>query len=534
VVSQALVVVLFTVGLAAFYVVALRWTRDRVLARLVALAYVTRALLAIGLYAASARGWPFLRGLQMGEGFWTFAPDASSYHHYAATAAIALGAGLELPPAYGDPDYPALLSALYSLAGPQPLVAIWANVALASLTALLTYSLVRTVSSIGGARVAVALVAFWPSGVLWSTQLLKDTPTVFLIVAFFWCLHRLRPWAARRPGFATAGVAFVGACVSLFLVYRVRDYVGVTLLASALVTLTATAIVGRWTRRDAALLLHVAMAIGLVAAVWSATWIRLDGFGKPPDPARAHRRLAEHLVSIGDLDGALFQLQTAHVGKKGAAVDAAAQDALARAELAQMLADRRPPPAMEPAPPRIRLEFVSEALRKVELLKISEILSRRRVQLGRPSSVVAPEDISTRDARGVVEFAPTAVVNALFTPHPWSRLEGSGATGVFRTVAMVEVMLVFVLVVCSVAGLVPLFRRAWPTGLTLVVFCGLLTVGLGYAVPVIGILFRLRLAVIVPLCLLAASGPLPVVVGRAWQWLRPSGAPVMDDVVLRA
>jgi hypothetical protein len=85
---------------------------------------------------------------------------------------------------------------------------------------------------------------------------------------------------------------------------------------------------------------------------------------------------------------------------------------------------------------------------------------------------------------------------------------------------MIEVALVLALLWSSASGFCAMFQRDWRLALTILLFAALLAAGLGYAVPSVGILFRLRLAIIIPLCVVAGGATAPAVVIRAWQRLR--------------
>ena len=526
--SQTVVVVLFVAGLAASYLLALRSTKDRWLLRLVVVAYLTRVLLAIALYGISSWDLPIARGLHVEHGFWSFAPDAAYYDRYAKPAAVALAAGLELPFVYGVPDYPLLVTFIYRLCGPQPLCAIALNIWLASMTVVVSYALARTVWSVNRSRAVAAVIAFWPSSLLWSTQLLKDALASFLIVGFLLAFQRLVERIGERDGYGAQtrilGVAFAG----LFVLYRLRYYVGLTILAASLLVLLVVAIRAAVETRYARAAGAVVTSVCLVLALWAATTVTPTGLGKPVDRLQAHRRLAAHMVSIGDVAGALEQLQAAHAGPKQAPRDPDDVDRLARAELRQLLVDRGRLPADRgpdatlhsgPPVPRMRLDAFEEATRRLEKFNLSTVASLRQFMLTRPGSLVSGDPLSPTDLTSLIRLAPLAIGNALLTPHPWTRFQGEG-TGIFRALAMIEVALVLALLWSSASGFCAMFQRDWRLALTILLFAALLAAGLGYAVPSVGILFRLRLAIIIPLCVVAGGATAPAVVIRAWQRLR--------------
>ena len=65
-----------------------------------------------------------------------------------------LRAGLSLPYVYGSPEYPLVVALTYWLVGPHPLLIVWMNVALATVTVVLGYLIARRVWSVRAGRVA--------------------------------------------------------------------------------------------------------------------------------------------------------------------------------------------------------------------------------------------------------------------------------------------------------------------------------------------------------------------------------------------
>lgn len=517
---------LIAIGLGLAYVVSLRWTRDRVLTAIVVLAYLIRSGLALALYALSSWRVPFFHDLQLGDGFWAFAPDSVYYHEYAKAAVVALRAHLELPYAYGSPDYPLMVAGLYQVTGPHPLVPISVNIWLASLTVLLAYVLARRLWTIDGARVAAALVAFWPSSILWSTQVLKDTIEIFFIVAFLYTFSRLadRLDVARREEALRMVALAAAAFLTLAGAYVLRFYIGLALLISSLTVLAIATASDGWRKRYARATAGVGLAISLICAIWVGTWISSEGVAKPVDPAGTSRRLAAHMVSIGDLDGALWQLQTALLQEKDAPSDRAERERRVRPELKRLISangDLGLDTRDEPTPPDAESAGEAEPARSPAFLEemfglvsLSQLQATRAGYFQDARSLIADPNESVDTAGAFIRLAPQAFANALFSPHPWTRFETAGSTGIFRRVAIIEVLFIPLLLYFSATGVRSLFRRQWQLGLLLALYSVIVTAALGYTIPVVGVLFRLRLAVLVPLCILAGGGHLPVYVAR--------------------
>ena len=510
---------LFAVGLWVCVSVAKR-TGDRTLVGIVTAAYLVRVVFAVIFYVVSFWALPVWRDVQLGQGFWAFASDAAYLHEYATGAVTALVAGLDLPFVAGSPDYPLMVTLLYRFLGTHVLIAVTPNIMLAGLSVVLAYLIACRIWSPMAGHVSAALVAFWPSSVLWSTQLLKDTLAGFLILLFVWTLTELlRRWPKGVPtylGWLNTGTLFAVAFVTTFAAVRFRYYVGVTLLGASLVVLVAWVVFGLSDRRAARAVWAVTLTAVLVCAVWLSTLVPVEVIGKPRDPQPGLRRLAEHMISIGDLDGALVQVQASVRVRPDAPADADVRDRMAGRELSQLIAQYRsgvagatPSPAA--LPPLARsLEPPSDG--SGFLQRLSQLRSRFEADFHYARTVLGDSEDVPRDVGEVVRFAPRALFFTLLTPNPWISARGVGSTGVFRDVAFLEVMLILPLLCLAAQGFVNGCRHAWPMSVLLALFAFVMTVGIGYAVPNVGTLFRLRLAAIVPLCILAGGSQLPAYV----------------------
>jgi 4-amino-4-deoxy-L-arabinose transferase-like glycosyltransferase len=507
--------------LALTIAIAFTSTRDRMLTGIVALSGFARAGLAFALYLLSSAGGPILQDLQLGGGFWSFAPDSLYYHRYAMGAAVALRHGLELPFVYGTPDYPLIVTGIYRVFGTHPLFAVALNTILASMTVLLAYLLARSLWTRQGARVSAALIAFWPSSVLWSTQLLKDTFEVFLVVAFLYLFNRIveHPTSPGRERLVHRLGLVVATCIVLGAAYMLRFYIGLLLAISALAALASAASIDLTRGRYRRAIAGAGLAGCFVGAVWATTWVVPDGLAKPSDPVRTSRRLAAHMVSIRDIDGALWQLETALLQEAGAPTDAAARTALARAQLNTLMAGPGdsvashtggggglPAEASHDDPPRDSRTFLDEMSDRLSLARLQAVRTGFFKHTG--SFIADPRD-TVNTLGSLIALAPQALTNALLTPNPWTRFQTIGSTGPFRHIAVLEVALVPFLLYFGAAAVKPMFVRQWQLAVLIVLFAGMLTAALGYTVPTVGVLFRLRLAVLIPLCLLAGGSALP-------------------------
>lgn len=92
----------------------------------------------------------------------------------------------------GDLNYSYLLSYFYYFIGEYHFMPLFINCSLGALSTILIYLLAKKIYSYKVAISSAFLFAFWPSIVLWSTQNLKESLTVFMILAAFLCVKELR------------------------------------------------------------------------------------------------------------------------------------------------------------------------------------------------------------------------------------------------------------------------------------------------------------------------------------------------------
>jgi hypothetical protein len=490
---------------------------DRVATAVVVASALLRSALAVALYEVSARALPLFGPLQIGGGFWVFSPDSAYFHEYARGAAVALRAGLGLPFVSGSPDYPLLVTLAYRCFGPHPYYVIFSQIWTAGASVLLAFLLGRALWGAGGGRLVAVLVAFWPSLVLWSTQLLKDAPMIFLIIAFLFGFHRFQGARGR------AALAW-GAeqALALFLIFRLRFYVGVALVLAIGLAAAVKVLVGlaRGARSEAAR--PASLVVGLAAAVLLSGLVNPEWLGKPRDREESHLRLARYMLSIGDVDGAYWQLRGAasvHY-ESNEAINAAARRALeqlrrqmggagdgsaASAAPGHSVDETRPAtstlfPAADgarPARPETSSTFWDA------LGSIFSICKQRSALLEYGGASNIDADVELRDTLSVVRYLPTALFNAALTPTPFTRFSGAGSTGALRALSTAEAGLIAALLVVVAWGLPRAVRREPELAACILAYSLVLASALGLTVPTVGLLVRFRLAFVLPLCLLA-------------------------------
>jgi hypothetical protein len=244
-----------------------RASGDRWLLLIVAAGFLGRALLGQALFWISWLGLPFLRSLQLGNGFWFFAQDSVKYLHR-ATRLLELGDGVfTLHTQFPAHTFTELLWILVTLCGSVASVAILLNcAAYLGMCALI----LRMGSSGRLPRMAALLaVSFAPGAVLWSLQPLKDSLFLFLIVAV---VAAFSAWQERLQGRRLGGIgAAVAVVVGLYALAGMRWYFAAIVwgVSALFFVLTALPSQRRWR----------AMAWGASFFVFLAGVVRVGGSG---------------------------------------------------------------------------------------------------------------------------------------------------------------------------------------------------------------------------------------------------------------
>ncbi len=281
---------------------------DRVLLTVALLAFAVRAALGVGLEWVIGLDVPALRPVQendlvVGYRAWTFALDAKWYHFNALHMLKTWTEGIEFP--YGTaPAYVVVVATVYRLFGAHPVNAMLCNALFGALTVVMGHRIADRTAGRTAARVTAVLMAFWPSAVLWSAQLLKDTLCVLLILTV---LHLTLsvvepppPDGSRRRAVARATTSAALLFAAAFVLYHLRVYVVVVLaLVPAVFVLHGLARRTRQTpwRVSAA---FAAMAVIVLGAA-TAHRVTVERMFAPSHPARARVNIGVVHHTRGDL-----------------------------------------------------------------------------------------------------------------------------------------------------------------------------------------------------------------------------------------
>jgi hypothetical protein len=235
------------------------------------LAGLALANLAVGLSVSLALYWlssvplPSLDGLVLGKGFWTFGGDGIYYHQRGLQIAYALSHEVLLPylhPTYGA-SFIGMVGVLYSLLGPHPLLMPFVNCLFGAVSLVLVSIVVARVAGAAAGRRAALLAAVVPSMFLWSGQLLKDTPSLFLFLLALAAALRLQdaPW---RDQHWRTGLLLLLVFGATFTLYTLRFYMASMLL---IVLVVAVVLLAVTRRRRPRVLDGLAIGVVLLAIV---------------------------------------------------------------------------------------------------------------------------------------------------------------------------------------------------------------------------------------------------------------------------
>jgi hypothetical protein len=478
-------------------------------------AFTLRWLLAILLYCASLYHWPIGRSLQAGNGFWFFCMDALNYHSWAPRIVEAITWGLPLPDPGATIDYYVVIAVTYGLFGSSPLTVIAVNILAWTIASVILIGLVVRLRGRAMPVPLVAVITLWPSGLIWPTQVMKDSLAFLALVATAAAAVNVVNSRTFRQ-YATAIVALWFILIPLL---RLRVYTGRILLASGVLgALVALLSVHRrrleWQQFAGALTVAVLSYLGIVFIAAPDLLVLLA----PDNPGFAYTRYGRAL----ELDGQLRAARAAYSEalRRDAGRDDA-KSAIARLNEFEspMQSERR-----RASYPRI-WQFAAEWPRVVLRLGKASLQGSSRAALEARDSfaAMAPDrlglmrdnfastggnssvdtGIALRGWRDAFRLAPYSIAATLFAPSPFDLLRPRGITGSFRSLAVAESLLMIILIPAIVAGLVRL--RAPDEWLVASLGAGGI-LALSLVITNIGTLFRLRVAFVLFLVAFAAYG----------------------------
>lgn len=457
-------VVIAALGLFATMWLGRALSDDPWVRRLVVASYVVRVGAAATLYFISLWGLPALAGAQFGNmvqvplvgmGFWDFARDAATYNRWATVVADAWRTGSPVQFTLG-PENPVIMyvAGVYRLFGDVPLNVSILNAWYGALTALAAAWMVqRYQASAFSVRATALLVGFWPSGILWSTQVLKDSFVTAVVVG----LIVLTAVATRARRANTAFIALLSAAALMFLLSFARSYLAGAMVAAMFVFIVPWAVADfvRSERRRARAAFGAALfmlaGLGLAAQIPVTNVTSSAGWGDLASVSRVETSRATTVVPVWRTESELSDANRA-VG---------AVRALA-----------------------VRLRNLPAYLGVL-----------RQGLMAEPGRSVLDPDVTIATWSELLRYLPRGLAVEFLAPFPWDWLSPGRPTG--YVLAGVENLLIYALLPCAAMAAYRLLRKYDPALTVAAITIAMLAVGYAIVIPSVGTLFRLRFPIIV-------------------------------------
>jgi len=540
--------------------------------------FALRIAVGEALYFVSVLHLPVLQRLQLPGGFWTFGYDGwladgrahfvyqyAGYSRPGTLRTIAINHPFVISyDLAGHPNlllltsFERLLTALYTVLGFNPSVGLLLVAAAAAACIPLAYlTAVSLGSSARSATLAAAVVGFWPSSLLWSGMLLKDSLQWFGVFALTagctWFFSRAAANVERRALVEPSILVLLGALVmALFRDYAAAAWLLGIILAAAIFVLQR----GQGARAPALELTTALLSLLLVAVI---PWGDLAGTIRQL-PKNAHD-IPAMIRTLGERAG------TAAFSDAGSSTDPAASDLPVASPNSESPAPTVPPEYKCDAGVLCGRytpdEVVGAASRTVgggyeRIIRAgvakgydpmdSHVLNAETRQTiinyidggGDTTPLPTPEpdtnpcpplhplvharygfrtsqagsqtdsDVVFSNCLDVLAYVPRALELTFLAPLPNEWLHQSQGVGGLRAFTPLDTLLLWLLMPGLLVGFARGLRHLVPGSVLLMVYILALGLGLGFVVTIFGTLFRLRLQVVLPAVVLSVSG---------WSWL---------------
>lgn len=509
-----------------------RATSDPAVSRIVMAGYAVRVGLALALFAISLWHLPFASELQVGRGFWSFSGDAAYYDDAAHQTVHAWATGTPVSRQFWERRFILWVSLLYALVGPYPLNGVLVNVFVGSLIPLLGMRLLGLFTAKRRAhQLCVALLAFWPSLLLWSTQLLKDVWVVAGILLVLYAVSEL----SRRVSSGTlgrqprrAGLLMAAALAGWWVVASLRTYPGAILFAAFAAAFGCWWFRTLWVERRTgfvgrrqSLVLFAVVAFGAACATVISA-VDFVGLAVKAPSQKIWQLYGKD--ALNQTTGAvLTQLEQLVVQSPDAAVSAGAERLVARATAIvadRMRAEGRPMESIDTEgltrvaaellndptvfsrslisnrfgaqAVQIIREFRPTVIEPYVYMSLSKLNDRRIGYAQGQGAMACDRDVRIDHPLGFIRHIPRAMVQALFGPLPslWRGAQARMYVG--------EMALIYVLSPGLCFVVYALWRRRELHSWFLLAYLLLMPLLFGMVIANLGILFRLRLMFLVP------------------------------------
>lgn len=429
--------------------------------------YGARTVFTILVFLTSYYSWPVFHDMQERGGLWHFVWDPLYYDTIGNQISQAIAGNSEWPQILAERTYFVYVGLIYWLFGPNPLNVVLVNSYWGLLAGSAAYFIARRVGcNPMGAFLAAGAAGLWPSALVWSSQMVKDTVVGSLVLVVVLAFQAGLDEGWRRSWIRSWGVPLALTFVTLG---AFRSYVALFLLASCMALLLLRGLTSRLGLRAIASAVAT-LSVLFVMTIWVGQ-LKLD---------EVTARWARGAAS----------------GQSGAATGPTGT----RSDTTETAGETQPVPG-QPDP------VVSSTLQDM-LLQAQEELRRTQPEYvgairdgfgTAAAGSTVDEDTKIRTPLDLVAYYPRALVIALLAPFPLDWFKMGYVSGVMRRLASIEMVLLY-------AILALLVLEIWKRDvlkLPVFGFVGVSVVlGTGYlaaAIPNVGTIFRLRLQFILPL-----------------------------------
>ena len=489
-----------------------RLTNERLCVTFALASYLLKIVLTAVLYYASFYHWPILSQYQGEPGFWVFGEDAVAQHFlgrhvFYAWTGVAPFPNIEIR----NLSFIVYVGFVYFLLGVHPLNVAFLNAWYG--TAIIAAGIVmmrRWGVSASSMRLGVALLAFWPSLIFWSTQLMKD-PICLTLIMLGLCALVVMTDSRVRSGPALL-VLPTGLGVLTFLLVLIRDQTGLVFGLTAMGTAGFLAL-GAMRNRAWPFLLRSLLSVVMVAAGFAVSkrtdLLQLAQHSPTPPPiARTAQqssplRLQEQPMRVEPSAPVQPPEPPPHAQASGTP-SAPMSPTISRTLITHMTPSEPPSKLQETTLPRTQQGGLRRWIRGMFISPASTraLYAARRGFISSGGYSLIDPDILFDNPLEALAYLPRGLSIALLSPFPRQWFDTGGRTGVFRIGSMVEVLLIYLLVFAFFGRM----REARKylgirTGVVLV-FVALTAIPMSLTVANLGTLFRLRLQFLIPLLLL--------------------------------
>ena len=525
-----------------------RLTNERLCVTFALASYLLKIVLTAVLYYASFYHWPILSQYQGEPGFWVFGEDAVAQHFlgrhvFYAWTGVAPFPNIEIR----NLSFIVYVGFVYFLLGVHPLNVAFLNAWYGTVIIAAGIVMMRRWGvSASSMRLGVALLAFWPSLIFWSTQLMKD-PICLTLIMLGLCALVVMTDSRVRSGPALL-VLPTGLGVLTFLLVLIRDQTGLVFGLTAMGTAGFLAL-GAMRNRAWPFLLRSLLSVVMVAAGFAVSkrtdLLQLAQHSPAPPPiARTAQqssplRLQEQPMRVEpsapvqpsepppqqpmrvEPSAPVQPPEPPPHAQASGTPSAPMSPTISRTLITHMtpseppstLQDATPlrmtpsePPSklQETPPPRTQQGGLRRWIRGMFISPASTraLYAARRGFISSGGYSLIDPDILFDNPLEALAYLPRGLSIALLSPFPRQWFDTGGRTGVFRIGSMVEVLLIYLLVFAFFGRM----REARKylgirTGVVLV-FVALTAIPMSLTVANLGTLFRLRLQFLIPLLLL--------------------------------